>query len=161
MQLWVWRWKLRVEELYFPVPGSHWQHEMRWLLGLPASPGAFSISLQWFWGGICIGSATPSETPWSDALRHQMLSLPRYWHQHCGCLLLFGSEFLNSATKAVLILFMWEGVCWRRGEFVCKGILGLSLNWWLSRQVNSSITPEAASYLLLEWGLFSFCIAIF
>lgn len=95
--LWVSRWKLRAEELDFPVPASHWQrkHKMQQLLGVPASLGAFSTGLQPVWCGISTGSATPSGTPWSDASRHQMLSVPGYWHQHWGCSFLFGSEFLN------------------------------------------------------------------
>lgn len=44
--LWVLRWKLRAKELYFPVPANCWwrQREMRWLLGMPASPGAFDAA---------------------------------------------------------------------------------------------------------------------
>lgn len=49
---------------------------MQRLLGVPASPGAFSIGLQLFQCGISTGSATASETSWSSALRHQMLSVP-------------------------------------------------------------------------------------
>lgn len=53
---------------------------MRQLLGVPTSPGAFSIGLQLFWRSIGTGLATPSEAPWSNAPRHQMFSVPGYWH---------------------------------------------------------------------------------
>lgn len=120
--LWVSQWKLHAEELYFPVPGSCWQSQCEMLLGMPASLGGFfHRSTACFWCGISTGSASPSKSPWFDALRHHILLVPGYWHWVCGCSLLFGSEFLNWAATAVLILC--QKLCQSHGELVCKGML--------------------------------------
>lgn len=106
--------------------------------------GAFFVGLQLFWCGINTGSASPSKTPWADALRHHMLLVPGYWCWNCGCSLLCGSEFLNWAATAVLMLLMWEIVS-EAAEVVCKGVLNLWFQGGLSRQVTSTSTPEVTS----------------